>query len=96
MKMFNRKRSMESSVAYGPFFAELLATDEPKLNKMQKFRRFVKNNPQTTVIVGLGFVVAGTALATCILATGGLAIIGGVVYLVVSLGLVTRLAHINA
>ena len=89
--MFNRKRSTESSVTYGPFFVEPLATDEPKLNKMQKFRRSIKSATHATVIVGL--VVGGAALVSFTFATGGLTIVAGVVCIVVGSALYVRLAR---
>jgi len=91
MKMFNRKRSTESSVTYESLLGEPLAIDEPKLNKMQKFRLFVKGLPQATVIVVL--VVGGVTLVSFTLATGGLITIAGVVCVVVGSALYVRLAR---
>ena len=92
--MFNRKRSTESSVTYGQFLVEPLATDEPKLNKMQKFRLFVKALRPATVIVG--FVVGGVILVSFTLATGGLTTVAGVVCIVVGSALYVRLARNDA
>ena len=85
--MFNRKHSTESSATNELF----LALDEPKLNKMQKFRRSIKSATHATVIVGL--VAGGVLLVSFTLATGGLATVAGVVCIVAGSALYVRLAR---